>query len=144
MAATLRVSFKFLYNKPNSTTEVADCLLSMEVSDDDDELVILLCTNTDPIETTETLNDEILVSATDVLAWDLPTTLTFPTIKVQTHRNRFVYTFSFYSISLHLCLKCRLINSVFITGSLNDLCIFVVFSAGASGTKYINLTLCFF
>ncbi|KAH1258753.1 BTB/POZ domain-containing protein FBL11 [Glycine max] len=63
----------------------------MEVSDDvDDEHVILLCTNTDPIETTETLNDEILVSATDVLAWDLPTTLTFPTIKVQTHRNRLI------------------------------------------------------
>ncbi|KAH1195366.1 Serine/threonine-protein kinase KIPK2 [Glycine max] len=72
------------------TTEVADCLLSMEVSDDDDELVILLCTNTDPIETTETLNDEILVSNTDILAWDLPMILTFPAIKVQAHRNRLI------------------------------------------------------
>ncbi|KAG4916442.1 hypothetical protein GLYMA_19G193000v4 [Glycine max] len=62
----------------------------MEVSDDDDELVILLCTNTDPIETTETLNDEILVSNTDILAWDLPMILTFPAIKVQAHRNRLI------------------------------------------------------
>ena len=106
MAATLRVSFKFLYNKPNSTTEVADCLLSMEVSDDDDELVILLCTNTDPIETTETLNDEILVSNTDILAWDLPMILTFPEIKVQAHRNRFVTFLPYirFSHSIQFCL----------------------------------------
>nr|KYP71091.1 LRR and BTB/POZ domain-containing protein FBL11 [Cajanus cajan] len=63
----------------------------MEVShDDDDDHIILLCTNTDPIETTQTLNDEILVSTTDILAWDFPTILTFPTIKVQAHRNRLV------------------------------------------------------
>lgn len=96
----------YLYNKPNSTTEVADCLLSMEVSDDDDELVILLCTNTDPIETTETLNDEILVSNTDILAWDLPMILTFPAIKVQAHRNRFVTFLPYirFSHSIQFCL----------------------------------------
>ncbi|TKY62017.1 BTB/POZ domain-containing protein FBL11 [Spatholobus suberectus] len=62
----------------------------MEVSDDDDQHVILLCTNTDPIQTTKTLNDEILVSTTDILAWDFPTILAFPTIKVQAHRNRLI------------------------------------------------------
>lgn len=62
----------------------------MEVSDDEDEHVFLVCTNTDSIQTTETLNDEILLSTADILSWDLPTILTFPTIKVQAHSNRFV------------------------------------------------------
>ncbi|RDY08801.1 BTB/POZ domain-containing protein FBL11, partial [Mucuna pruriens] len=54
------------------------------------EHVILLCTNTDPIETTQTLNDEILVSTTDIHAWDLPTILTFPKIQIQANRNRLI------------------------------------------------------
>ncbi|KAK7337205.1 hypothetical protein VNO77_17768 [Canavalia gladiata] len=61
----------------------------MEVSDDD-EHVILVCTNTDPIETTETLNEEILVSTTDILTLDLATILGFSTIKVEAHRNRLI------------------------------------------------------
>jgi len=59
----------------------------MEVSDEDDEHVFLVCTNTDSIQTAETLKDEILVSTADILSWDLPTILTFPTIKVQAHSN---------------------------------------------------------
>ncbi|KAK8473609.1 hypothetical protein PHAVU_001G188000 [Phaseolus vulgaris] len=63
----------------------------MEVSDDDDGgHVFLVCTNTDSIQAAETLNNEILVSTTDILAWDLPTILTFPTIKVQAHPNRLI------------------------------------------------------
>lgn len=63
----------------------------MEVSDDDDH-VFLVCTNPDdPIdETTETLNQEILVSTTDLLVWDSPAILSFQTIKVQAHRSRLI------------------------------------------------------
>ncbi|CAJ1886721.1 unnamed protein product [Sphenostylis stenocarpa] len=62
----------------------------MEVSDDDDKHVFLLCTNTDPIQTTENLNVEIIVSTADILDWDISTILSFPTIKVQAHRNRLI------------------------------------------------------
>ncbi|XP_027927088.1 BTB/POZ domain-containing protein FBL11 isoform X1 [Vigna unguiculata] len=62
----------------------------MEVSDEDDEHVFLVCTNTDSIQTAETLKDEILVSTADILSWDLPTILTFPTIKVQAHSNMLI------------------------------------------------------
>ncbi|XP_027350057.1 BTB/POZ domain-containing protein FBL11 isoform X2 [Abrus precatorius] len=60
----------------------------MEVSDD--EHIILLCTNTDQMETTKTLNEEILLSTTDILAWDFPTILSFNTIKVQAHRDSLI------------------------------------------------------
>ncbi|XP_061340254.1 BTB/POZ domain-containing protein FBL11 [Gastrolobium bilobum] len=61
----------------------------MEASDDD-EHVILVCTNPDPIESTENQNEEILVSTIDILICDLPTILSFRTIKVQAHRNRLI------------------------------------------------------
>ncbi|KAK7396656.1 hypothetical protein VNO78_17812 [Psophocarpus tetragonolobus] len=95
----------------------------MEVSDEDDEHVILLCNNTDPIET---LNHEILVSTTDILAWDLPTILTFPTIQVQTHRNKFVtsfltpYFFLQFSFTL-FCLNCLLTSNLFVLCATNRL-----------------------
>jgi hypothetical protein len=60
----------------------------MEVSDDDDE-VILVCTNLDhSIQTTQILNQQILFSTTDIIVSDLSTFLNFHTIKIQTHRNR--------------------------------------------------------
>ncbi|KAL2345200.1 hypothetical protein Fmac_006485 [Flemingia macrophylla] len=57
----------------------------------EDEHIILLCTNNETeTEISETLDDEILVSTTDILAWDFPTILTFPTIKIQAHRNSLI------------------------------------------------------
>ncbi|XP_058739076.1 BTB/POZ domain-containing protein FBL11 [Vicia villosa] len=64
----------------------------MEVSvSDDDDLVILVCTNpNEPIQTTNLINQEILLSTTDILDSDLTSFLTFHTIKIQTHRNRLI------------------------------------------------------
>ncbi|GAU16055.1 hypothetical protein TSUD_339260 [Trifolium subterraneum] len=61
--------------------------MEVSVSDDDDE-VILVCTNLDrhPIQTTQ----EILLSTTDIIVSDLSTFLNFHTIKIQTHRNRLI------------------------------------------------------
>ncbi|KAK7344970.1 hypothetical protein VNO77_15277 [Canavalia gladiata] len=53
-----------------------------EVSDDD-EHVILVSTNIDPIEMTETPNEEILMSTADILTLDLARVLGFSTIKVE-------------------------------------------------------------
>ncbi|XP_045795974.1 BTB/POZ domain-containing protein FBL11 isoform X1 [Trifolium pratense] len=61
--------------------------MEVSVSDDDDE-VILVCTNLDhhPIQTTQ----EILLSTTDIIVSDLSTFLNFHTIKIQIHRNRLI------------------------------------------------------
>ncbi|KAK7284889.1 hypothetical protein RJT34_19643 [Clitoria ternatea] len=64
----------------------------MELSDDNQH-VILVCTNTDP---TETLTGEILVSTSDILNWDLATILSFSTIKVQAHRYRLIEESSYF------------------------------------------------
>lgn len=59
-----------------------------------------------------------------------------------------LHFFSLNWISLSLSLQCRLVSNCFhsacgLTGSLNNLCISAASSAGTSGTKYVNLTLCF-
>ncbi|MCH85247.1 BTB/POZ domain-containing protein, partial [Trifolium medium] len=60
--------------------------MEVSVSDDDDE-VILVCTNLDhPIQTTQ----QILLSTTHIIVSDLSTFLNFHTIKIQTHRNRLI------------------------------------------------------
>jgi PIN domain nuclease of toxin-antitoxin system len=64
--------------------------MEVSVSDDDDE-VILVCTNLDhSIQTTQILNQQILFSTTDIIVSDLSTFLNFHTIKIQTHRNRLI------------------------------------------------------
>ncbi|CAL5194201.1 unnamed protein product [Lathyrus oleraceus] len=64
--------------------------MEVSVSDDDDQ-VILVCTNpNDPIQTTQIINQEILLSTTDILCSDLTSFLTFRTIKIQAHRNRLI------------------------------------------------------
>ncbi|KAL5060205.1 hypothetical protein RYX36_031809, partial [Vicia faba] len=63
----------------------------MEVSVDDDDKVILVCTNPNqPIQTTHITNQEILLSTTDILGSDLTPFLTFHTIKIHAHRNRLI------------------------------------------------------
>ncbi|XP_022634987.1 BTB/POZ domain-containing protein FBL11 isoform X3 [Vigna radiata var. radiata] len=92
----------------------------MEVSDDEDEHVFLVCTNTDSIQTTETLNDEILLSTADILSWDLPTILTFPTIKVQAHSNRLIEQSMYFSGLLSGNFSESCLGSISINWNVND------------------------
>ncbi|XP_004494153.1 BTB/POZ domain-containing protein FBL11 isoform X1 [Cicer arietinum] len=63
----------------------------MEGSDEDEDEVILVCTNPhNPIESTDTINQHILLSTTHILASDLTPFLTSHTIKVHAHRNRLI------------------------------------------------------
>lgn len=55
----------------------------------EDDFVILICTNPDPIET-ETVRKEILISTTDILSWDLRTIRRCQTVKIRAGRNRLV------------------------------------------------------
>ncbi|XP_052728816.1 BTB/POZ domain-containing protein FBL11 isoform X5 [Vigna angularis] len=92
----------------------------MEVSDDEDELVFLVCTNTDSIQTAETLNDEILLSTADILSWDLPTILTFPTIKVQAHSNRLIEQSMYFSGLLSGNFSESCLGSISINWNVSD------------------------
>ncbi|KAF7818760.1 BTB/POZ domain-containing protein FBL11 [Senna tora] len=67
----------------------------MASGSDHDEHVILICKNPDPI-TTEVGKEEILVSTTDILSWDLPEILSFHTVKVQAHRSRLIEQSSYF------------------------------------------------
>ncbi|KAK4281625.1 hypothetical protein QN277_013094 [Acacia crassicarpa] len=64
-------------------------------STSDDDHVILICKNTDSTET-ETEMEEIHVSTTDILNWDLQTMLRFPTIKIRARRSRLIEQCSYF------------------------------------------------
>ncbi|XP_028782342.1 BTB/POZ domain-containing protein FBL11 isoform X2 [Neltuma alba] len=64
-------------------------------SSSDDEHVILVFKNPDSIET-ETEEEEILVSTTDILNWDLQTILRFPTLKIRALRSRLIQQCSYF------------------------------------------------
>ncbi|KAJ9181420.1 hypothetical protein P3X46_009553 [Hevea brasiliensis] len=60
-------------------------------SGSDDEFVTLLCTNSYPIEHTETL-----ISTTDIHNWDLSAILRCQTVKIKAHRHRLAEQSSFF------------------------------------------------
>ncbi|XP_018839777.1 BTB/POZ domain-containing protein FBL11 isoform X8 [Juglans regia] len=64
-------------------------------SSSDDDFVILICSNPNPIEA-KTPHEEIHISTTDILSWDLPTILSYPTVKVHACRNRLIEKSSYF------------------------------------------------
>ncbi|XP_059463633.1 BTB/POZ domain-containing protein FBL11 isoform X2 [Corylus avellana] len=82
----------------------------MASSSDDDDFVILVCTNPNPIEA-ETKQKEINISTRDILSWDLPTILSYQTLKVHASRIRLVEQSSYFRGLLsgsfsESCLEC--------------------------------------
>ncbi|XP_062166562.1 BTB/POZ domain-containing protein FBL11 isoform X4 [Alnus glutinosa] len=67
----------------------------MASSSGDDDFVILVCTNPSPIEA-ETEQKEILISTGDILSLDLPTILSYQTLKVHASRIRLVEQSSYF------------------------------------------------
>ena len=69
---------------------------------DDDDFVILTCTNPNPIEAkSDSKHKDILISTADILSWDLSTILTSQTLQIHANRNRLVLC---YSLFLYLSL----------------------------------------
>ncbi|XP_041024898.1 BTB/POZ domain-containing protein FBL11 isoform X4 [Juglans microcarpa x Juglans regia] len=64
-------------------------------SSSDDDFIILICSNPNPIEA-KTPHEEIHISTTDILSWDLPTILSYPTVKVHACRNRLIEKSSYF------------------------------------------------
>ncbi|XP_042941632.1 BTB/POZ domain-containing protein FBL11 isoform X3 [Carya illinoinensis] len=64
-------------------------------SSSDDDFVILICSNPNPIAA-EPPQEEIHISTTDILSWDLPTILSYPTVKVHACRNRLIEKSSYF------------------------------------------------
>ncbi|KAK6290124.1 hypothetical protein POUND7_001665 [Theobroma cacao] len=63
---------------------------------DDDDFVILVCTDpTNEIEG-DISNEEIVISTTDIFRWDFPSTLSFRTFKIRAHRNRLIEESSYF------------------------------------------------
>ncbi|KAK7244939.1 hypothetical protein RIF29_39768 [Crotalaria pallida] len=88
----------------------------------DDEHVILVCTNPNPVPTeAETPNEEtLLLSTADILTWDLPTILSFPTIKVLTHRDRLVEHSSYFRGLLKGSFSESCLDSIAIQWNLHE------------------------
>ncbi|KAK6244558.1 hypothetical protein QUC31_010967 [Theobroma cacao] len=63
---------------------------------DDDEFVILVCTDpTNEIEG-DISNEEIVISTTDIFRWDFTSTLSFRTFKIRAHRKRLIEESSYF------------------------------------------------
>ena len=63
---------------------------------EDDERVILVCTDPDSLEPQTPDQEHLLLTATDILTWDLPNILTFNTLKVHAHRSRLIEQSSYF------------------------------------------------
>ncbi|XP_022767143.1 BTB/POZ domain-containing protein FBL11 isoform X9 [Durio zibethinus] len=68
----------------------------MASSSDDDEFVILVCTDPNNQIGADISNEEIVISTTDISHWDFPSILSFQTFKIQAHRNRLIEESSYF------------------------------------------------
>ncbi|XP_062117547.1 BTB/POZ domain-containing protein FBL11 isoform X3 [Humulus lupulus] len=65
-------------------------------SDDDNDFIILTITNSNQFEENSVSDQDLFLSATDISSWDLPSILTFSTLRVQAHRTRLIEQSSYF------------------------------------------------
>lgn len=64
-------------------------VMALSSAEDDSDFIIITCTSPTRFDA-DTADTEMLISATDILSWDCPTILSFQSVRVRAHRNRFV------------------------------------------------------
>lgn len=101
--------FIFLHSLTNKTRLLVETFSSLCLSDQkslmasnsDDDFVILVCANLNPIEVEVAYDREILISTEDIQSWNLVAILRYQTVRIQAYRNRPV-TFTSHLVFLGL------------------------------------------
>ncbi|XP_044465295.1 BTB/POZ domain-containing protein FBL11 isoform X3 [Mangifera indica] len=65
-------------------------------SNSDDDFVILVCANLNPIEVEVAYDREILISTEDIQSWNLVAILRYQTVRIQAYRNRLTEQSSYF------------------------------------------------